>query len=519
MSSPSGSGEQMKQDLETLLKNSVKLPTLPAAALRIVQLANRSDTSIRDVSEALEKDPAIASKVLRFVNSPIYAKQHEVESIRRAIVIMGLNATMNLALSFSLVSSLQRQQGRGLDYPLFWRRSYIAATAAKLLGETVGGPAPALEELFLAALLQDIGMLALDKTDPAFYAELDGQTDHAAVEKYERARMEGDHAELGAWLLRRWGLHERTALAVERSHDPGCTSEPAELQLFARCVALSGLIADLLVEGVQDRRYSATGMLARKHLNISEEKLGKLLQRVRLVFSRVEDLFGEDAITKEPPIALLEQANEALMVRNLEAIRLSDRQEDTGESLEERARQMEADWQDPLTGASSRQFLEHYLQEAFARATRSDKSVTIIFADLDRFRDINERFGRETGDMILKASVRILKSCLRSGDVVARYGGEEFVIVLPGAPLEIAKKVCGRIIEQFAATRHPVKQGGKITVTVSLGVASHGEAVRFETVDDLIRAAGAALYTAKLKGRNRAVYYEEPEEGRFGQPA
>lgn len=54
---------------------------------------------------------------------------------------------------------------------------------------------------------------------------------------------------------------------------------------------------------------------------------------------------------------------------------------------------------------------------------------------------------------------------------------------------------------------------------VSLGVASHGETMRFETVDDLIRAAGAAPYTAKLKGRNRAVYYEEAEEGRFGQPA
>jgi HD-like signal output (HDOD) protein len=139
----------------------------PRVATEILELANDPELSLVQVAGVLSKDPALAAKILRIANSPIYARRRKSDSLRQALLVLGLNATLTLALGFSLVMSLRRDRPHALDYKGFWRRALLAATASSALAEVLGRRDG--EELSLASLLQDIGMLALDKIEPELY--------------------------------------------------------------------------------------------------------------------------------------------------------------------------------------------------------------------------------------------------------------------------------------------------------------------------------------------------------------
>ena len=120
------------------------------------------------------------------------------------------------------------------------------------------------EEIFLAALLQDVGMLALDKAVPDLYRGSESiQRDHAALAAHEKKRLQVDHAEIGGWLMQDWNLPERLHRAIEHSHhiDLSVTAEPA--QIFDRCVALSGPVADLFLRDPRAAAIRRNGAVRR----------------------------------------------------------------------------------------------------------------------------------------------------------------------------------------------------------------------------------------------------------------
>src|SRR5690606_20466547 len=146
-----------------------------------------------DVAEVMALDPAITAKVLRLANSPLYARRGKVSSIRDAVVVLGLNATISLALSFSLLKSWQEDENRdSLDYPLFWRRALLSATIGRALAQQLGLRTG--EELLLTSLLQDIGMLALARVLPELYSDVPDQTRHDHMTRIELDRIGVDHA-------------------------------------------------------------------------------------------------------------------------------------------------------------------------------------------------------------------------------------------------------------------------------------------------------------------------------------
>lgn len=150
---------------------------------------------------------------------------------------------------------------------------------------------------------------------------------------------------------------------------------------------------------------------------------------------------------------------------------------------------------DSLTGLLNRRSCE----AQFSRLARAASSLTVIMADLDHFKRLNDAFGHETGDRALHAFAQCLTAAVRSGDVVARHGGEEFVLVLAGAPSDAAVRVVAAIRRELTAR---IAAAGLPSFTVSFGVAEGTADVPF---DALLRAADAALYEAKQAGRNRTV--------------
>jgi len=201
-------------EIEAHLRRSVNFPSPPGVATHIIELAQDPEIEMGKVAKALSMDSALSSKVLRIANSPLYAQRRKSENLRQALVVLGLNATLTLALSFSLVTSLRGAKPNGLNYKFYWRRALLAATAARALGDAMRQTLA--EEIFLAALLQDVGMLALDQAVPDMYRDGEKlQRDHAALAEHEKKRVQADHAFVGGWLMRTWNLPERLYHAIE----------------------------------------------------------------------------------------------------------------------------------------------------------------------------------------------------------------------------------------------------------------------------------------------------------------
>jgi diguanylate cyclase (GGDEF)-like protein len=162
---------------------------------------------------------------------------------------------------------------------------------------------------------------------------------------------------------------------------------------------------------------------------------------------------------------------------------------------------------DPLTDVLNRGGFEERFSQEIERARRNDDQVTLLVADIDRFKQINDRFGHAVGDAVLERVARALREATRAVDVVARLGGEEFGVLLPQASREDGVEIAERIRRDVA--RMDLEGDGPIAVTVSVGVATFPD--DGASRDSVFRLADAAVYAAKDLGRDRVVACPAPE--------
>lgn len=157
---------------------------------------------------------------------------------------------------------------------------------------------------------------------------------------------------------------------------------------------------------------------------------------------------------------------------------------------------------DHLTGLANRAHLDERLREEVRRTERYGTPLALAMIDLDRFKQINDRFTHVIGDRVLRAVAGVLRDHVRDIDLVARYGGEEFALVLPGGSRDAAVAVAAKLAEALAAHPWSVLHGELDPVTVSIGVAATDEGV---APHELLTVADARLFAAKRGGRGRAV--------------
>jgi diguanylate cyclase (GGDEF)-like protein len=154
---------------------------------------------------------------------------------------------------------------------------------------------------------------------------------------------------------------------------------------------------------------------------------------------------------------------------------------------------------DPLTGLYNRRYFDNILKKELTERKRYGQSVTCLMMDIDHFKQVNDTYGHEAGDFVLKDIAALLKTHLREVDTIARWGGEEFTVMMPHTDINGAFLPASRILKTIAD-----KTFDKIPdahITVSIGLACTGETQH--TPDTLVNAADLALYEAKKKGRNR----------------
>jgi diguanylate cyclase (GGDEF)-like protein len=504
----------MKSIPDSLVKRlttCTSFPSPPPIALRVIELAQDPETDLGSVAAAISSDPALTSKVMRIANSALYARRRQSSNLRQALIVLGLNATLSLALSFSLVSTLERVDDSGLDLSAYWRRALLAATWGKLLAGEFGRRDA--EEIFLAALLQDIGMLAIDKIAPEVYQETPPFTiPHRDIADLETTQLQADHRMIGAWLLDSWHLPPDIVRAVRHSHDLSGSSVDPEFRGFARTVAICSELADVWLATDDANAIEQIGKDAHRHLGILPNRLAEMFETIRNQIPVTENLFEMEIFDPNQLHEISDTAREILTIRNLHALqdqadlrRRTQRLENENEELKDESNR------DALTGVRNRRSFESRLEKEFEMSAAHHWPLSLIFVDIDRFKQVNDNHGHQTGDTMLQEVGAMLAYNIREQDLVARYGGDEFVLLLPGGDAQEAETVAARLVESARNTTIRNSAGEVVNITLSIGIATLGDQIKFASPKAFLSAADEALYHSKRSGRDRLTNFSSIE--------
>jgi len=492
--------------VEKLLKDDIRLPTPPAIAVRILDLLKRDNFAFRHLAEVIQTDPALASRILRLANSAFYSMPRRVSNFETAVAMLGGNALKNIALSFIIVQSFPGEKGGRFDFETLWRRSVTSAVAGQLLAAEIGLKS---DDVFITALLQDIGIGAMYLCRPNDYlAVLDEKSVSGRIlSAVEREIFDCSHAEVGAGLLKMWGLPESICLPIQYHHEPD--DAPLELRPLCRVIQASDRLSAVYYGSGSVKNARRAKELLLNKFRLDDTRAMNLIDSVAQKSNEVLAQFkirGERTVSYSQ---LLEKANEELSRLNISGETLIVEYREAKKRADQLAAELQAAnlklraaaFRDDLTGLYNQRFFYESLANELETANRNKTPVSMIMFDVDNFKGINDSYGHQTGDMALRAIGDYLRRTGRMTDIAARYGGDEFVVLLRNTYLEGAR-IRGNAICDELALLPVVGNGVNIGITVSVGVAGYDQRVPM-TKTHLIDLADKALYESKNNGRNR----------------
>lgn len=273
----------MKSDPYELIKATEKLPSPKGVALEILRLTEDESTTVEMLGAAIESDPALSSKLLKIVNSPLAGMPRKIASLTRAAVLLGFKTVANLALSLSLVSDNRNNECEAFDYDTFWSQSLGRAVAARHLSKLVKVFSP--DEAFTCALLSKIGRLAFASAYPDRYSQALAVIgdDLSDLSQFEQELFGIDHNALSAEMMNDWHLAEVFTLAVRGQENPDASGLETDSRThkFAKMLHLCHTIATVLLESTVDPDTLSAITNEAFHLGIRPDVLQEAFDSIR----------------------------------------------------------------------------------------------------------------------------------------------------------------------------------------------------------------------------------------------
>ena len=197
---------------------SPRLPSLPSVAVELLELSKSEDSTLADFTALIKSDPAMSIKILKAVNSPKFGLKSDINTIDRAVSLLGRNRVATLALSFCLSPNAHPTGNMAEQYSRFWLQSLVQATTSEYVAERLGVNADV--DYFLSGLLLDIGQLAMLKVIPDRYWQIFELAYDAgeAIEELEQQSLGFDHIEIGTKMLEHWGMPVALVNAIKSHH-------------------------------------------------------------------------------------------------------------------------------------------------------------------------------------------------------------------------------------------------------------------------------------------------------------
>jgi diguanylate cyclase (GGDEF)-like protein len=493
--------------IDNLSKDNIRLPSPPGIAIRILETVKKDDAAFDELGEIIASDMALTARILKVANSSFYGVPYKVDSITKAVSILGLNALKNIALSFVIAESM-RGQGQGkFDFQLFWKRAVTAAVAGELIASRISKKS---DDTFITSLLQDIGVVIMYFCRSEDYMKVldeKGAT-RSPVEVLERDYFGFDHQEIGAEILKDWGLPENIYRPIRYHHNNN--GSPDECKVQSAILFLSDKISSVYHGTRCAERLQNVKKALGECYGISETDSEDLIDAVANKSIEIFSSFEIDKGNMKPLSQLLQEANEELSKLNLSYEQVAMELKQAKERAEKLAHELkganeqlrELALRDGLTGLYNHRHFHVLLKDELERATRYKRPFALIILDLDHFKQVNDTHGHLVGDIVLKEVSSLVQQKVRHSDIVARYGGEEFVIVLPETDIKGAAILAERLRRDVEKAVISAMKA-RIEITISLGITAYTPGAVLKSNADVIAAADKALYHSKNTGRNK----------------
>lgn len=444
----------MKPDVRDRLDRTIEdigpLPVLGGTVARVRELAADPDATTPQLVAAIDADEAFSANLLRYANSALYARPLRARTIHQAVTMVGRDALARIATESATYSLLEQLPGGGgRSRGAMHLHAVGVASCAVELAQRTGA---SRDLAHLAGLLHDIGKLVLplafgeQTVDEIARARPSG----SARVALERDRLGVDHAYAGALLADREGARGELFETIAFHH--GGLSGPDSPTAEAACVQLGNVVVGMLAGEPADQEI----------VHVALRRLGAA--------SAILDEVAEAALPRHARPAA---ADDGLAARIASLERLATT--------------------DELTGLANRR---EWIARTRARLAGKEAGAVLI-CDVDRFKQINDRVGHLTADLVLTEVARVLA---RHGDA-GRLGGDEFALWVACDVPAAAERAAAEVVAEVAA-RLP-GDGELPAVTLSIGAALTAASGRELT--RLLEAADGALYAAKAAGRARAA--------------
>jgi len=277
----------MSQTLIDKIRTLQLLPSPPILAMKIVELV-REDAPVQEIADVISTDSALAAKLLKTANSTFYRRSHTVSTIKHATTILGLQALRTLVLGFSLVQRLKMARPKAFDYQKYWRRSLYSATAARALAVKL--KLIQREECFLAGLLADVGMLALDQVCDDYGQLCRKSRTHAELAEIELDVLGLTHADASGLLARQWKLPAMLAIPMGAHHRPEAATDASGMKM-AQIVHIAGLAADIFLEHRAAEFMLELRQTCNDKFALTQGDCDSIVNEVRLSTTEVAPLF------------------------------------------------------------------------------------------------------------------------------------------------------------------------------------------------------------------------------------
>lgn len=494
--------------IEDIIQRRLELPTPPNVVFRLLQVIQDDERSFKEIGDIIGKDPSLTAKMMKVANSSIFGLCGKINSIEGALAVLGINVIRNIALSFVIMGGVKAPATGLFDIEYFWKRAITSAVAAEMLASHVHDHDHSVDS-FLCSLLKDIGVLVMFQQLEEEYKQVLLLKAYAGSQSYpvEREIIGFDHGELGGLMLKQWGLPESIYLPIFHHHDVVPPSSPYASMIDI--LQVSDMLSALYHGAAESRTLDEAYDILKSRYGMDKPEADMMIDSLADKTIEILNYFDIDPGEMKPMSYLLQEANYELGKRTMSyehtVCELQQSQEESrqfiNKLLEANKALRKLAYRDELTGLYNHRFFQREIEKELERSKRYVHALSLIFFDIDFFKDINDTHGHLVGDVVLRTVAQKISTCMRGCDVIVRYGGDEFAIIMPETDrhgLELFAERLRHSVEKL----HIPMNGKTIRLTISIGGAffdgKNKELSRF----GMLNIADQAIYQSKKSGRN-----------------
>lgn len=505
----SGGSSDLQQQIRARIESLSYLPTTVAVAMKFIELGKDPQADPRDYAKVISADSSLSSKILALANSSWFGVRNQVSTIHAAVNLLGLSTVRSLAISYCM-TGLHNELGLTSDEShMFWEASLCKAVAAKQY--TSMHAEHLANEGFLVGMFQDLALTIMYATgkEPLLAILQDPANDSSMQLEKEQYHFGMDHAEAGRILAQKLDLPDLLVDAIAFHHDHAQLNEFLDNESMGDAAYVASLFPHVM-NAWNRRNADELCRFLREHAEDQEPETATCLTAIQDEFDQLYRFFEAGA---EPETRLAElmqtAAREAAdsathLVTTVQ--QLMQQAAKTGvqvnELMHEQDKLEHMATRDSLTEVLNREGFTSEANELVGKAIRYGAGFAVVYLDIDGFKEVNDTFGHEVGDRVLKCVAEQMTDSLRGHDLVARIGGDEFAFLLYDSSEQEASRRVEQIVSRVAA--QAVGRGKRSAkVSLSAGCLCAQPTGRPCSLDALLSAADKLMYQAKQAGGNQ----------------